>query len=110
MHLNFTVGSGLPFGIPNNNIVFRNTYRYNPYHRVDIGFSYLLFDKSMLERRPNHLLRFTRSAWISLEVFNLMNVYNQASKTWIKTIFRQQYAVPNYLTLRRVNVRLKVDF
>ncbi len=110
MHLNFTVGSGLPFGIPNNNIVFRNTYRYNPYHRVDIGFSYLLFDKSMLERRPNHLLRFTRSSWVSVEVFNLMNVYNQASKTWIKTIFRQQYAVPNYLTLRRINVRLKVDF
>ena len=38
MHLNFTVGSGLPFGVPDNNIIYRNPYRFAPYHRVDIGF------------------------------------------------------------------------
>jgi hypothetical protein len=94
MHLNFTVGSGLPFGLKDNNVVFRNTYRFNPYHRVDIGFSYL----------------FKESAWFSLEVFNLMQVQNQAGNTWIKTVFQQQYAIPNYLTSRRINLRLRVDF
>lgn len=93
MHLNFTVGSGLPFGLKDNNVVFRNTYRFNPYHRVDIGFSYL----------------FKKSTWFSLEVFNLMQVQNQAGNTWIKTVFQQQYAIPNYLTSRRINLRVRVD-
>jgi len=33
-----------------------------------------------------------------------------ASNTWIKTVFSQQYAVPNFLSSRRINLRLKVDF
>lgn len=110
MHLNFTVGTGLPFGLRGNNTVFRNTYRFNPYHRVDIGFSYQLFDQQKAKSKPNHFLNFTRNAWVSLEVFNLMQVQNQASNTWIKTVFDQQYAIPNYLTSRRINLRMRFDF
>jgi len=44
-----------------------------------------------------------------LEVFNLLKVSNAASNTWIKTVFLQQYAVPNYLTSRRINLRFKFD-
>ncbi len=110
MHLNFTVGTGLPFGLQGNNEVFRNTYRFSPYHRVDIGFSLALWDRSRLDKHPNHFLRWTRNSWVSLEVFNLMQVQNQAGNTWIKTIFNQQYAIPNYLTSRRINLRLRMDF
>jgi len=110
MHLNFTVGTGLPFGLRGNNRVYRNTYRFNPYHRVDIGFSFQLFDEERRQQKPNHWLGFTRNAWASLEVFNLMQVQNQASNTWIKTVFEQQYAIPNYLTSRRINLRLRFDF
>jgi len=110
MHLNFTVGTGLPYGLLGNNRVYRNTYRFSAYHRVDIGFSYALWDKERLERSPNHFLRFTESTWLSLEIFNLMQVQNVASNTWIKTIFDQQYAIPNYLTSRRINLRLRVEF
>ena len=111
MHLNLTVGTGLPFGIPNNNIVYRNTYRFAPYHRVDIGFSVMLWDR---EPRAglfrNRSWTFLRGAWVSLEVFNLLNVENETSNTWIKTIFQRQYAIPNYLTSRRINLRFRVDF
>ncbi len=110
MHLNFTVGSGMPFGLPYNNIEYRNTYRYKPYHRVDIGFSYLLFDEAMRARKPHNIFRFTRTSWLSFEVFNLMQVQNQAGNTWVKTVFNQQYRVPNNLTTRRLNLRLKMDF
>lgn len=110
MHLNFTVGSGLPFGLRGSNTVYRNTYRFSPYHRVDIGFSVLLWNRERLSKRPNHLLRFTRNSWLSLEIFNLMQVQNQAGNTWIKTVFQQYYAIPNYLTSRRVNLRVKFDF
>jgi hypothetical protein len=110
MHLNFTVGSGLPYGLLDNNRVFRNTYRFSPYHRVDIGFSLLLWEEARRHQKPRHLLRFSRNAWVSLEVFNLMKVQNTASNTWIKTIFNQQYAIPNYLTSRRVNLRVRMEF
>lgn len=109
-HLNLTVGTGLPYGLLGSNTVYRNTYRFSPYHRVDIGFSILLWSEINKERRPRHFLRFTKSTWLSLEVFNLMKVRNVASNTWIKTIFSQQYAIPNYLTSRRINLRLKMDF
>ncbi|NJK82968.1 MAG: hypothetical protein HC912_03270, partial [Saprospiraceae bacterium] len=100
----------LPYGIPNNNIRFRNTYRFNPYHRIDIGFAYALWDATKKASKTGHFMRFTESAWLSLEVFNLMQVQNIASNTWIKTIFEQQFAVPNYLTSRRINLRLRFDF
>jgi hypothetical protein len=110
VHFNLNVGSGLPFGLKDNNLNFRNTYRMSAYHRVDIGFSYALWDEFKKVKKPNHFLRFTRSTWVSLEVFNLLQVQNQASNTWIKTVFKTQYAIPNYLTSRRINLRLKMDF
>jgi hypothetical protein len=110
MHLNFTVGSGLPFGVVDNNIVYRNPYRFAPYHRVDIGFGFQLWKSAWRTRRPRHILRFTRNTWASLEVFNLLKVQNEASNTWIKTIENTQYAIPNYLTGRRINLRVRMDF
>lgn len=110
MHLNTTIGTGLPFGFPGNNEVYRNTYRLKPYHRVDLGFSVLLWDKDWIGRKPHHFLRFTRNTWLSLEVFNLMQVANEASKTWIKTIYNTQFAMPNYLSSRRLNLRVRMDF
>lgn len=110
VNLNLSLGSGLPFGVKDNNIVRRNVFRYKAYHRVDIGFSLQLWKEEMQAQKPNHPLRFTKNAWISLEVFNLLDVANQASNTWVKTIFNNQYAIPNTLTSRRLNLKFKVDF
>lgn len=110
MHFNFTFGSGLPFGVPGNNTITRNPFRFIEYHRVDIGFSALLYNEAWAARKPNHFLNFTKNTWVSVEVFNLLQVANVASNTWIKSIYNVQYAVKNYLTSRRINVRLKVDF
>lgn len=110
MHFNFTFGTGLPFGVPGNNLVIRNPFRFKEYHRVDIGFSALLYNESWKSKRPHHFLSFTRNTWLSLEVFNMLQVANVASNTWIKSVYNVQYAVKNFLTSRRINVRLKVDF
>ncbi len=109
-HVNLTIGGGLPFGVLGNNIEFRNPYRFDTYHRIDIGFSWRIYDYLSSKRKQNHPLAFTRSTYLSLEVFNLMQVENQAGNTWIKTIFEQQYAIPNRLTGRRLNLRLRFDF
>ena len=110
MHLNLNIGTGLPFGFPDNNIIYRNTYRYPAYQRVDLGFSLALWQEAWKNKRPNSIFRFTRSAWFSAEVFNLTDYPNQSSKTWIKTIYNTYYAIPNFLTSRRLNLRLRFDF
>jgi hypothetical protein len=111
VHLNFTLGTGLPYGLQGNNTIYRNTYRLNPYHRVDIGFSFLLYDRLKKSlTKPGHWLRFSKKSWLSLEVYNLLQVQNQAGNTWIKTVFLQQYAIPNYLTSRRINLRFRSEF
>ena len=110
VHLNASIGTGLPFGIKDNNIIYRNTYRYKPYHRVDIGFSARLWSRAWENDKPGSIFKMTRDSWISLEIFNMLQVRNEASRTWVKTIFKSQYAIPNYLSSRRVNLKFRVEF
>lgn len=110
MHLNLQFGSGLPFGVKGDNVVFRNPFRYKFYQRVDAGFAIQLWDQNMALHKPHNPFRFTRSTWLSLEIFNMLSIRNVASNTWVKSIGEQQLAVPNFLTGLRLNLRLKVEF
>ena len=109
MNLNLSYGSGLPFGNRGNNIVSRNNFRFKPYQRVDIGFAYQLWNESNKQSKPFHPFRNFKNAWLTFEVFNLMDISNVGSNIWIKTIGQQQYAIPNFLTSRRVNLKFKVE-
>jgi hypothetical protein len=64
----------------------------------------------MIKKKPQSVFRKMENVWLSLEVFNLMDVSNEVSNTWIKTVFNNQLAIPNFLTSRRLNLRLKMDF
>ena len=110
VNLTTTIGSGLPFGLPDDNTVFRNTFRFAAYRRVDIGFTAQLWKSEWRPTKLRHFLRGTENAWVSFEVFNMLGIRNEVSQTFIKTIFRQQFAIPNYLTGRRLNLRFRVDF
>ena len=110
MHMQTTVASGLPYGFREENEVYRNAYRFKPYHRVDIGFSALLWDEAKRLQKPHHVLRFSKKTWVSVEVFNLLKVKNEASVRWIKSVYNYQFAIPNYLTSRRINLRLRIEF
>jgi len=109
LNLNITYGSGLPFGLKGNNVTFRNAFQFKAYQRVDIGFAYQLWNASKRKEKPYHLLRNFKNAWFTFEVFNLMDIANVGSNIWIKTIGEQQYAIPNFLTSRRLNVKFRVD-
>jgi len=50
------------------------------------------------------------SAWISAEVFNLLDINNTISYLWVSDVGGRQYAVPNYLTRRQVNLKLILRF
>ncbi|MBK8372758.1 MAG: TonB-dependent receptor [Saprospiraceae bacterium] len=110
VNLNFSIGSGLPFGPRENNLEYRNAFRLKTYRRVDIGFSFQLWKEEWKTKKPHHFLRFTRNTWVSIEAFNVLNAKNQASVNWIKTLTNVEYALPNNLTGRRINLRFKIDF
>jgi hypothetical protein len=110
VNLNFSVGTGLPYGPRENNLEFRNFFRLKPYHRIDIGFSVQLWKAEWKNKKQRHPLRFSQNSWISLEAYNLLQITNQASVNWIKTLTNEEYALPNNLTGRRINLRMRVDF
>ncbi|MCF8276689.1 MAG: TonB-dependent receptor [Flavobacteriales bacterium] len=109
MHLNLVFGSGMPFGPPDYTR-YKDTLRIPPYRRVDIGFSYMLLGEKKKFVGPKNPLKHFKSIWISLEVFNLLGTNNTLSYLWISDITNRQYAVPNYLTTRRVNAKIVMKF
>jgi hypothetical protein len=108
MTLNLVYGSGLPFGVPDQKR-FNDVNRIPPYRRVDIGFSKVLIKEEETDRN-NFFKRKIQSAWIALEVFNLLGVSNTISYIWVEDVEARRYAVPNYLTARRLNLRIQLKF
>ena len=108
IHLNLVYGTGLPFGAPNSER-YTQTHRYPAYRRVDAGFSYQLISEAH-PLNGNKVLRYIKSSWISLEVFNLLDINNTNSYLWVGDVYGNKYAVPNYLSPRKVNVKLSCNF
>ena len=107
MHLNMIYGSGLPFGPPKSE-KYQDVLRIPDYRRVDIGFSAVL--KSENKRSRSKFMNILNSAWLSAEVFNLLDINNTVSYLWVSDVGGRQYAVPNYLTRRQVNLKLVLQF
>ncbi len=108
MHLKLVFGSSLPFGPPKTE-KYKHTLRIPPYRRVDIGFSKQLIGENSVFS-PKNPLKYFHSLWISAEVFNLLQINNTVSYIWIKDVRNRQYAVPNYLTPRQINIKLVAMF
>lgn len=110
MHLNLVFGTGLPYSPPGTTRS-RNMQRMPSYRRVDIGFSKQLLGASRYsDTDTRSRLKFITDAWISLEVLNLLQVNNTISYIWVKDVTNRQYAVPNYLTPRQLNLKIVVNF
>ncbi len=106
VNLNLIYGSGLPFGPPNSER-YMAINRMPAYKRVDIGFSKELTGSQLY---PDKKTGTFKNIWIGLEVFNLFDVDNTISYFWVTDVNNTQYAVPNYLTSRRLNLKLVTRF
>jgi hypothetical protein len=117
MHMTLAVGSSFKVSQPNSER-FDKTLNIGPYRRVDIGFSKVLrkAKKNADEAETvSSSLKHFKEFIISAEIFNLLNTANKASYMWIRTIPNQEnvqntFAVPNYLTSRRLNVKIAMKF
>ncbi len=108
MHLSLFYGSRLPTGPPNSQR-YQDTFHMPPYRRIDIGFSKVLIGpESRFGNRS--LLNHVKDMWLSLEVLNLVGINNTVSYFWVSSNSGDMYAVPNYLTDRKINLKLTVKF
>ncbi|MBN2639888.1 MAG: TonB-dependent receptor [Bacteroidales bacterium] len=105
VHLRLIYGTGLPFGPPQSER-YQQVLRMPDYKRVDIGFSWNPLEQKVQKVSHQRL----KSLWLSLEVFNLFQVKNVISYTWVKDVYNRDFAVPNYLTSRRINLKLMMNF
>ena len=108
MHLNLVYSTGLPFGPPSHER-YKDKFRMPPYRRVDIGFSKMLKAEDQ-KLKANNPFRHFKSIWLSFEVFNLLQNNNVISYMWINDISNRQYAIPRYLTSRKINLKLVAKF
>ena len=107
IHLNAIYGSGLTFGPPKSE-KYQDILRIPSYRRVDIGFSAVIKDSN--KKSKIKLFNKLDSFWISLEVFNLLDINNTNSYIWVSDINNRQFAVPNYLTSRQLNLKLILKY
>lgn len=108
LHLSLVFGTGLPFGPPDSDR-YKDVLRIPPYRRVDVGFSGQLWNPKWAKKQ-NKVNQGIKGAWLSLEVFNIFGITNTVSYLWVNDIFGARYAVPNYLTARRVNAKFVINF
>ena len=50
-----------------------------------------------------------KNAWLGIDVFNVLGINNVNSYYWVTDVTNRQYAVPNYLTGRLLNVKLNLE-
>ena len=110
MYLNLVYNTGVPGGSPSyaDPYIFQN--RLRDYKRADLGISYIFAEEG--KRYPkNHWLYKFKALNVGFEVFNLFNTPNSITNTWVRDVdSKQQFAVPNFLTSRVLNLRLNARF
>ena len=102
------ISDGLTFGAPMKGRA-EGYYRAPAYKRVDMGLTYIIIGGTEQWSKYG-FWRNIKSATIGVDVFNLFDFANVNSYTWVTDVNNVQYAVPNYLTRRQLNVRLAVKF
>ena len=112
-HVNIAFATGIPVISPYNDR-YDQYHRLPSYRRVDLGIT-----KIIKSRKSNlsggKLLKYFDEVYAGAEIFNLLDINNTISYLWIKTMNNlsgqiRQFAVPNYLTGRSLNLRLSATF
>ena len=108
VNLTLTFGTGMPVNDPVSDY-FHPFRSYPAYRRVDIGFVKQLINEGSSFSKGNPL-NYVKNMYISMEVFNLLNISNTVSYTWVKDVYNTYWGINSYLTPRYVNVKLVTEF
>ena len=110
MYLNLVYSTGVPGGSPSyaDPYIFQN--RLRDYKRADLGISHIFADRET-SYPENHWLHRFKELQVGFEIFNLFNNQNSITNTWVRDIdSKQEFAVPNFMTSRILNLKLRMRF
>lgn len=110
VNVNLVYASGLPNGAP----PFTDPYEFQnyltDYKRVDIGFMKEFINQGDLKKSGNFWGKFKELS-IGVDLFNIFDIRNEISNTWVRDVNTSQiYGVPNRLTGRFINAKLRMKF
>ena len=109
MYLNLVYQTGLPGGSPSNADPYEFQSRLRDYRRVDIGTFYVLVDENKKAKTLRFLNGF-KTFEIGVEVFNLFNLQNSITNSFVRdAVTLEEFAVPNFLTPRILNFKVKMQ-
>lgn len=106
MYMNLVYQTGVPGGSPSyaDPYIFQN--RLRDYKRADLGISYIFVSEDK-HYPATHWLHSFKELSFGFELFNLFNNQNSITNTWVRDAdSKNEFAVPNYLTSRVLNLRL----
>lgn len=109
IHLLMSFAQGFPTGPSRGTRYEASRFRAPTYRRVDLGFSRVCEKGKDAWMGKGFFKPFQRII-ITLECLNLFGFNNVNSYYWVTDIYNNQYGVPNYLTGRQFNFKLRMDF
>lgn len=92
---------GLPV-VPPRSSRDKGFFRTPAYKRADIGLNYSIIDE-------RSRLTAVKGLSIGADIFNLFDISNVSSYYWVTDVNGLQYAVPNYLTRRQININMRIE-
>ncbi|OWW23585.1 TonB-dependent receptor [Zobellia sp. OII3] len=110
MYLNLVYNTGVPGGSPNYSDPYLYNTRLRDYKRADLGISHIFVGGNRTYQK-NHWLHRFKELSAGVEIFNLFNNQNSITNTWVRDVdSKQQFAVPNFMTSRVLNLKLRMRF
>ena len=106
VNLTLNIGTGIPYYLDGKARYTTTPNTIPPYRRVDIGFSKIFEPKKYKWVGKMGM----SNAWLSIDIFNLLDINNVIGYSWVKDLQNNRYGVPDYLTGRRINIRLYGSF
>lgn len=108
MYLNLVYSTGVPGGSPSYADPYIFQSRLRDYKRADLGISYIFANEGKKQTR-GHWLKELKHLSLGFEVFNLFNNQNSITNTWVRDAdTKRQFGIPNFMTSRVLNIRMKI--
>jgi hypothetical protein len=109
MHLTGHFITGVPFGLPHSPRWTQGDARIKAYKRVDIGFLRMLVSDGKNLSGWKFLDKFKECS-VGIEIFNILDIPNISSYTFIADYENNYHSVQDRLTGRMLNLKISAGF
>ena len=108
-YLNLVFNTGLPGGSPAYADPYQFQERLIDYRRADLGISYVFVDAN--KQYTNGWLANFKEFTAGIELFNMFDIQNEITNTWVRDVYsKTQFGIPNFMTGRVLNIKMKMRF